>query len=298
MKNRWFTLLLVFTLVLGFAVTVQAQQKYQVTVTSLLHGFPASLIPTYPAGTFVGTACPDDGGSATRRAGEMLGLWIFITHKADFKLFEEGQPARRRLALLSQTGRPFLLRDNVQFNSAVGQVFTIPDSFPPPNGPSGIVICPGESLTTTVEAKGAYKYLSLAAMIFPTNDGFTGITGVPLPDGDDIVTAYARAYDSGSEENDELCGNIPSLVFAGFPFPVTTIGGAGKMPGAACPDGLGADNDINSDPDHPNSPDNDPNRAEGNVHVHPGIRGIGDLDPRVWGWDGPVAKITIKRIKK
>jgi Spondin_N len=31
------------------------------------------------------------------------------------------------------------------------------------------------------------------------------------------------------------------------------------------------------------------------IRMHPGILGIGDLDPAVYGWDDPVAKITIER---
>ena len=38
-----------------------------------------------------------------------------------------------------------------------------------------------------------------------------------------------------------------------------------------------------------------PLRAEGNVHIHPGIHGIGDVDPTVFGWNDPVTKITIRK---
>jgi hypothetical protein len=297
MTKSWSTRVLLLAVLLAFAGVAAAQDKYQVTVTSILHGTPSTLIPSYPASVFVGTACPDNGGAGTRRVGEMLGLWLFATHAENVQLFTVGQPARRELALLSQTGRPFFLRDSLAGKPGWGQVFSIPASFPPPNGPGGIVLCPGESLTTTVTAKGNKRYLSVAAMIFPTNDGFVGVSSVRLPEGNDPVVVYSPAYDSGTEENDELCGNIPSLIFAGFPFPGTTIGGAGKMAGAACPDGLGADNDINSDPTDPASPDNDPLRAEGYVHIHPGIRGIGDLDPRVWGWENSVLKITIQKVE-
>jgi hypothetical protein len=312
-----FTRVLFFTGLLGIAGTAVAQQSqspssfwdgarnYKVTVTNLVHGTPTTLIPTTtstnpnanPFSVFVGTACPDNGGKGTRQVGEMLGLWVFVTHDQYFHLFTPGQPAMRELALLSQTGRPFFLRDALAAMDKTWNVFSIPSSFPPPNGPFGIVLCPGESLVTTVQATGANNYLSLAAMIFPTNDGFTGLSGVPLPTGLNAVTYYSPAYDSGSEDNDEVCGNIPSLIFAGFPFPLkTVVGGGGKVPGGNCPDGLGADNDINSNPDDPASPFNDPARAEGYVGVHPGIRGIGDLDPKVWGWDGNVLKVTIQRI--
>jgi len=300
---------------LSFAGAALAQKKpsdfwsgtrnYKVTITSLVHGTPSTLIPATsttgvtgsPYSVFVGTACPDNGGSGTRRVGEMLGLWVFATHDQSFQLFTLGQPAMRELAMLSQTGRPFFLRDALIAMDSTWDVFSIPASFPPPNGPAGIVLCPGESLVTTVQATGINNYLSLAGMIFPTNDGFVALNAVPLPTGLNAVDYYSPAYDSGSEENDEVCGNIPSLIFAGFPFPAkTVVGGGGKVPGGNCPDGSGTDNDVNSDFTNPASPDNDPSRAEGYVGIHPGIRGIGDLDPKVWGWDGMAMKVTIQRI--
>ena len=272
--------------------------KYQITVTSLLHAAPAnnaaSAVSEQPSvslakNTFLGTACPDANG--TPRAGEMLGLWVFASHNQSVKLFTLGQPASRELALLSQTGRPFFLRDALAATPGVGEVFSVPPGFPP-STLHDVVLCPGESLTVTVNADEGHRYLSLAAMIFPTNDGFVAVNGVELPVGDEARVVYSPAYDSGSEENDETCPNIPSLIFAGFPFPATNLAS-----GKACPNGTGADNDVNSNPNDPASPDNNPLRAEGYVHIHPGIRGVGDLDPATWNWENPVAKITIQKVK-
>jgi hypothetical protein len=275
---------------------------YQVTVTSLIHGTPPSLFPSPASAIFAGTSCND--ANKVPRVGEMLGLWMVATSDSSFSLFTEGQPAIPDLARLSQTGRPFYLANTLQSNSHVGNVFTIPANpmgtlpnpipFPPPTGVGGIVLCPGQALTFTVTAQGAFQYLNLAAMVFPTNDSFTAITGVQLPTGTAPLTVYAPAYDSGSEENDELCGNIPSLIVASFPFPATTIGGATLAKGAACPDGSGAQ-DFNSDPVAATSPDNLP-RAEGVVHIHPGIRGVGDLAPSVWNWENPVMKVVIQKM--
>jgi len=36
--------------------------------------------------------------------------------------------------------------------------------------------------------------------------------------------------------------------------------------------------------------------AEGFVHVHSGIHGIGDLDPETLDWHNPVAEVTIRRV--
>jgi hypothetical protein len=279
-----------------------ASRQYKVTLTNLVHGTPMSMLPTTPNTVFAGTACVD--ANNVPRVGEMLGLWVVATTDSSFSLWTLGQPALPDLARLAQTGRPFYLANTLQSNSHVGTVFTIPanpsftlpnpNPFPPATGIHDIVLCPGESLTFSVTSAGTFQYLSLAGMVFPTNDAFAGITGVALPTGYDPVTVLSSAYDSGSEENDELCGNIPSLIVAGFPFPGTTIGGATLAKGASCPDGSGAQ-DFNSDPIDASSPDNNPLRAEGYVGIHPGIRGVGDLQPSVWGWLGPVLSVTIQR---
>lgn len=65
------------------------------------------------------------------------------------------------------------------------------------------------------------------------------------------------AYDAGSEANDELASHIP--------------GPAGNSPFVRAPEG-------------------------GVISHHDGVLGGGDLDPSVYGWDGPVARITIERL--
>ena len=68
---------------------------------------------------------------------------------------------------------------------------------------------------------------------------------------------YKMAYDAGSERNNELKGYIP---------------------GPCC------GNPFVRDP-------------EGElIRMHPGITGVGELDPAIYGWTGPVAKITIERV--
>jgi Spondin_N len=65
------------------------------------------------------------------------------------------------------------------------------------------------------------------------------------------------AYDAGSERNNELAAFIP---------------------GPCC------NNPFVRDP-------------EGKlIRMHPGIVGVGDLDPAVYGWEEPVAKISIERV--
>lgn len=70
------------------------------------------------------------------------------------------------------------------------------------------------------------------------------------------TTLYRMAYDAGSERNNELQAYIPGPC-CGNPFV------------------------------------RDPEGAV--VRMHHGITGAGDLDPALYGWSGPVAKITLER---
>ena len=65
------------------------------------------------------------------------------------------------------------------------------------------------------------------------------------------------AYDAGSERNNELAAFIPGPC-CGHPFV------------------------------------RDPEGAL--IRMHPGIEGVGDLDPAVYGWEASVARITIRRV--
>jgi hypothetical protein len=65
------------------------------------------------------------------------------------------------------------------------------------------------------------------------------------------------AYDAGTEANNELASHIPGPV--------------GNNPFVRDPEG-------------------------GVIAHHPGVQGVGDLDPEVHGWDDPVARITIERV--
>jgi hypothetical protein len=120
---------------------------------------------------------------------------------------------------------------------------------------AGGAIMPGAAATYRVRARGPYARLSLLTMLVNTNDAFTGLDSVRLRGRDRVV--YARAYDAGSERNNELAAFIP---------------------GPCC------GNPLVRDP-------------EGAlVRMHPGIQGGADLDPAVYGWSGPVARITIERV--
>lgn len=121
------------------------------------------------------------------------------------------------------------------------------------------VILPGASQTIEIETSGKFSDISVAAMLVSTNDGFMAVRGLHAPRRGE-VTVEAEAYDAGSEANSESCAFVP---------------------GPPCGSHV-----------HDSSP------AEGYVHVHAGIHGIGGLTPSMHDWRGAVAQVEIKRIDK
>jgi len=117
-------------------------------------------------------------------------------------------------------------------------------------------LLPGESVTLTINSKRRYKDFSVVGMLASTNDAFFAVSGVKLPRHGSIVI-MTPAYDAGSEANTELCEHIPG----------PPCGNHARMT-----DG-----------------------AEGYVHIHAGIHGVGDLDPAMQDWRNPVARVIVKQ---
>jgi hypothetical protein len=124
-------------------------------------------------------------------------------------------------------------------------------------GVGGGAIAPGASTSFTIETSVFARRFSFAAMLVNTNDGFTGVDSILLPR-HGSREMMLYAYDAGSEVNTELASDIPG-------------------PCCGSP-GVGTDS-------------HEP------IHRHQGIRGDADLDPAIYGWDGPVAKLTIRRLE-
>jgi hypothetical protein len=128
---------------------------------------------------------------------------------------------------------------------------------------SGSPLPPGHSVTLVVRTTARFDHVSAVAMLVPTNDGFFAINGAEGPNGGQTLTLVSPAYDSGTEANDELCAHIPGppSICAGEGFNASRQG------------------------------------AEGYVHIHAGIHGIGDLVSAEHDWRNPVAKVTIRRTR-
>ncbi len=171
---------------------------------------------------------------------------ILATHAPSIRMFTPGQPASAELETLAEGGDVGPMADLLAlFPDRVLDVVTT----------EGLLL-PGDTATVEIRGDILRRRLSLAAMLIPTNDSFVGLNAMILPNRSN--SAMAPAFDSGTEENDELCSNIPGPVCGG--------------------EGFGLDD------------------GEGYVYVSQGIQGIGDLEAATYDWRNPVAYISIRRI--
>lgn len=173
---------------------------------------------------------------------------LAATHSKRVKLFEVGEEPSAALAAMAEGGDIAPLQEILDSSHGVSDTAST----------SGL-LGPGETVTFAIDATWYSKQLSFTAMLLPTNDSFVALNSVSLPRFRS-ATYMAKAYDAGSEENDEYCANIPG----------PTCGGVGGSP-----ETLG----------------------EGYVYMSPGIHGEGDLSSAAYDWRGDVAKVVIKRVK-
>lgn len=178
-------------------------------------------------------------------AGQSFTPLLAITHKKGQPLLTLGSPASPELTRIAEGG------DTSAFQNGLMDSGMAYDA-----ASSGGLLGPGQSVTLHVKSKGGFKYLTVAGMLLPTNDGVIALNGMNLSK--HSKTRMVPAYDGGTELNDELCAHIPGPHCGGAPF---------------------------SDED-----------GEGFVHIHPGINGVGDLQASQYDWKNPIAKITVKRM--
>jgi hypothetical protein len=176
---------------------------------------------------------------------------LLFSHKKGVKLFTLGDPASVELEHLCEAGDTAPLTALLEANPNVKAVTTAAAPLPA-----------GQSLTMSVDAGDGFAYVSVAAMLIPTNDGCFAILEATGTDRNEVLTLTAPAYDAGTEFNDESCTHIPG--------PDNVCQGEGFNPSR---DG-----------------------AEGFVHVHEAIHGIGDLPASSWDWRNPVAQVRIKLV--
>jgi hypothetical protein len=178
-------------------------------------------------------------------AGQSFTPLLAITHTKGHPLFMLGSPASAELTRIAEGG------DTMPFKQGLMDSGMAYDS-----ASSGGLLGPGQSVTLYVKSDGKFKFLTVAGMLLPTNDGVIALNGMMLPK--KSKSMMVPSYDGGTEINDELCASIPGPHCGGAPF---------------------------SDED-----------GEGFVHIHSGIHGVGDLRASERDWRNPVARITVTRM--
>ena len=193
---------------------------------------------------------------------------LITAHDGDTYLFKTGEPASAALQAMAEGG------DISGLLALVGGADkdTVAD-------PSGGLLGPGQStgsvfLDTGRRARN--KYLSIVAMLLPTNDAFVGLDSLRIP----LVPGKYRypllGYDAGTEVNDER------------------ITGGGAPGAAGIPAAPGGDGGVNGT----GVTDIETNTT---VHVHRGVigdddpeGGKSDLDSSIHRWLNPVAEVIIE----
>lgn len=192
--------------------------------------------------------------------GQPLSPAVLATHSQNLRLFEVGGLASEGIRLIAENGDPSTAAAALQGVLGVAEVVTT-------GAPVGVIGGSAfpSSLTIRIGARGDANRLSLATMLICTNDGFTGLNSVKLPGGFQPESWYANGYDAGTEANTEADGDIVPPCFG-----LTGVAGGGGGGRTA---------------------------ESGTITMHPGIVGGSALVPAVNGWTGPVARITVQRVK-
>ena len=176
--------------------------------------------------------------------GAVLTPPVFATSKYGLNIFKVGKKASLALEHLAEGGDTARLRESFRNTNGFQEMVQTDEP-----------IAPGKSVTVTLQANHRSR-LSLASMVLPTNDGFVAVNGRRI--GRWYKSSfYLKAYDAGTEDNDELCESIPG-----------PCGGTGFSED---------DNDIHIAP-------------------HPGIHGEGELSRKMHNWGNPIAKVTVRRV--
>ena len=193
-------------------------------------------------------------------------------HSKEIDMFEVGEVASDALQAIAEGGDVGPMQSALEGENADTMVAVTPSGAP--------VLAPGETAKALIEARGRNRFLSLAAMILPTNDAFIGVDSINLRRNANSEF-YVYGFDAGTEANDELlnpgAGGAPGVPgIPGDPSGLAGTGGSGV-----------SSQDFNS-----------------TVHIHRGVvgddddlGGVSDLDRSAHRWQNPVARVRITRVR-
>ncbi|MEW6991999.1 spondin domain-containing protein [Colwelliaceae bacterium 6441] len=185
-------------------------------------------------------------------------------HTSDTSLFSTGEMASPSLQMMAEGGDISGL--SMMLSSDNGDMV---------ENPADGLLAPTMTTSTTLDTTDGNMYLSLVAMMLPTNDGFVGLDSWMIPTEPGTYTMTLNAYDAGTEANDEIINGGGAPGVAGIP--VAPGGDAGTG-------GMGVTM----------------NEENGYIHIHRGSLGDddlsggkSDLDNTVHRWLNPIARITV-----
>ena len=194
--------------------------------------------------------------------GQTLTAPVVAAHSGRVETFRVGKAASLAMRSLAENGYSLPLMTGLSANARVTDLATgsyvVPGSDPEETG--------WANSKNFIIAGGKARSLTVLSKLVCTNDGFTGIAGVPLPR-QGATVMLTPAYDAGTEVNTERFGDL--------------------TPDCESPLDMSEGSWITY-----------PWLSEGGViRVHSGIYGTGDLSPAVHGWWGsPVARVTVTRL--
>ncbi len=187
---------------------------------------------------------------------------LIAAHDSDTQLFKSGEMASAQLQMMAEGGD-------------ISGLSTMLTSADKAENPAMGLLAPTMSAETMLSTTDGNMYLSVVAMMLPTNDGFIGLNSWKIPTEAGTYSFTVNAYDAGTEANDEMITGGGAAGVAGIPAAPGMNAGTG---------GTGV------------------TMTEDNayVHIHRGslgdddlAGGHSDLDNTVHRWLNPVARITV-----
>ena len=194
--------------------------------------------------------------------GQVFSPGVIATHTNKVDVWSPGAAASEGVRLIAEDGMESVAV--AELTGAPG-VHAVISTLAPINRIGGPVGLPS-SRSFIIGAAANANRLSVTVMLICTNDGFTGLHGEKLPGGFKAASYLVGAWDAGTEENNERFSQIVDPCQMAGPV-VAPSDGNGRV------------------------------ATSGVILPHSNIQGIADLSVPLHGWQGPVARITVQRIK-
>lgn len=199
--------------------------------------------------------------------GQPFSPGVIVTHDQHAVVWRLATQTSEGIATIAQDGNPDVEAANLQGAPGIHYVL---ETSGPINRLGGTV--PPETFAHYIVGALPGDRLSVAMMLICTNDGFTGVDSVPLPQTvGQTLTYLTSAYDAGAEQNTERSADLADGCGALGPVPLPMDGNNDSLPA----DG-------------------------GMTFPHPGIVGGRDLTVNHsladHAWENPVARITVLRL--